>query len=448
VIDPHTFRDLSPYCGEITPEDDAWLQRVSELDPRTYRIALAAEDAGADEFSPLIERAHDGHWWAGRYIGAVSFEGRRLVIEPRFGIEVIEHWLDEAFGLIAPPASARHIETDSFVVRLLARIWCRSIDQATRHGLPLLRLAEHHEGLFVRGRLNPHRTAALQGQGRPAVASVTYGRSLAHPATRAIVCAERALATLLTGRVEWRTERVRQVMPHLRGGVGSRPKLPTANELERVRYTPITLPFKRAAELSHRIASRLGYGAAEVDGQNDGMLIDVAELWELFVLNCARQVAPPGLRVEHGTTASRHESLLRSQRGDHPLGRLKPDVLVLEGDTVRSVIDAKYKRLADTRQRPTGVAPADLYQIVAYALRFNPSNCALLAYPAPDPQDDDEMSYAEQFGAWECDGRAVAFERFPTDGAGCRAALTRHLTSTTHSLDSGLPAPHRDALVS
>ena len=154
--------------------------------------------------------------------------------------------------------------------RLLARVWCRGIDGASRHGLPLLRLSHPHEGLFVRGRLDVRRTTALIGEGRGTIASSTADRSLNHPVSRAIVCADHALATRLTGTAEWRTERVHQAMPHMRAAVGSRPKLPTLHELERVRYTPITLPFKRAALLSHRIASRLGYGASSEHGQDEG----------------------------------------------------------------------------------------------------------------------------------------------------------------------------------
>jgi 5-methylcytosine-specific restriction enzyme subunit McrC len=294
------FADLSPYTGgELTAEDDQWLAKVAEIDPRQYRIGIEDGRPQDDELLPLVERGRDGRWWAGRFIGSITVDGRRLLVRPRLGIDVVEAWLDQAFGLVAPPASARHTETEKFIVRLLARLWCRAVDNATRHGLPLLRLPRAHEGLFVRGRLDTRRTLSLIGAGQPRVASVTHDRSLDHPVTRVVVRAERALAERLTESAEWRTERVRQVLPQLRAAVGSRPKLPTAFELERVRYTPITLPFKQAALLSHRIASRLGYSATDEAGAAEGILVDVAELWELFVLNCARRALTTGLRIEH-----------------------------------------------------------------------------------------------------------------------------------------------------
>lgn len=414
------FSDLSPYAGELSAEDDAWLTRVAEIDPREYRIGIEDDRPEDDEWLPLVERGRDGRWCAGRFIGSITVDGRRLLVRPRLGIEVVEAWLDQAFGLVAPPASARHAETETFIVRLLARLWCRAIDNATRHGLPLLRLPRSHEGLYVRGRLDTRRTVGLIGAGRPGVASVTYDRSLDHPVTRALVRAERALAERLTDTAEWRTERVRQVMPHLRAAVGSRPKLPTAFQLERVRYTPITLPFKQAALLSHRIASRLGYSATDEAGRAEGILVDVAELWELFVLNCARRAVPGGLRIEHGTTVGRRDYLLRSKQADRGMGRLKPDVLVLRRDRATAVIDAKYKRLAFSLARPNGVDQADLYQLAAYASRYEPEQIAALVYP---DDGEPEVARAEALSPWRGGDSTFLFRRLPTDAASCRDEL-------------------------
>lgn len=425
---PGVWRDLSPCPGELIPDDHAWLQRLSLHDIRDFVVRVGTNgDDSEDEWSPVVEWRPDGRWWAGRYIGTLTFEGRRIVIEPRLGVNVIEGWLDQIFGLAVTPSSAQRVATEAFIARLLARVWCRTIDAATRHGLPLLRLPKGHDGLYVRGRLDVGRTVMNIGEGRETVASITHDRSLSHPITRAIVCADQALGTRLAAVSEWRTERVRQVLPPLRGAVGARPKLPSPHELSRVRYTPITVPFKRAALMSHRIASRLGYGATDQDGNDDGLLIDVAELWELFVLNCVRRIAPGSVQVEHGTHARHKDFFLRSIDGEHELGRLKPDILVRnEGEAV-AIIDAKYKLLAKTRERPSGVDPADLYQIVAYAMRFKPTNGAALIYPEADAADSRASpSHAESYGPWLTDGHEITFFRAPTDAQRCCDTLTAH----------------------
>jgi 5-methylcytosine-specific restriction enzyme subunit McrC len=421
VTIPGVWRDLSPCPDELTPDDHPWLQRLSRRDIRDFIVRVGTNgDNGDEEWSPVVEWRADGRWWAGRYIGTLTFEGRHIVIEPRLGVSVIEAWLDQIFGLAVTPSSAQRVTTETFIARLLARVWCRTIDAATRHGLPLLRLPKGHDGLYVRGRLDVARTVMNIGEGRETVASVAHDRSLSHPITRTIVCADQALGTRLADVAEWRTERVRQALPSLRGAVGARPKLPSLHELSRVRYTPITVPFKRAALMSHRIASRLGYSATDQGTNDEGLLIDVAELWELFVLNCVRRIAPSSVQVEHGTHARHNDFFLRSIDGQHEIGRLKPDIIArADGETV-AVIDAKYKLLANSRERPSGVDPADLYQIVAYAMRFKPTNGAALVYPEADAADDRASpSYAQSYGPWLTGGRTIAFMQTPTDVRGC-----------------------------
>jgi 5-methylcytosine-specific restriction endonuclease McrBC regulatory subunit McrC len=129
------------------------------------------------------------------------------------------------------------------------------------------------------------------------------------------------------------------------------------------------------------------------------------------------------LRVEHGTHARRRDFFLHSADGEHEIGRLKPDILVLDEDTVVAVIDAKYKLLVKSRERPTGVDSADLYQIMAYSMRFKPAGVSALVYPRPNTTDELERSYAERYGPWHSEGHEILFARLPTDVNGCREAL-------------------------
>ena len=62
---------------------------------------------------------------------------------------------------------------------------------------------------------------------------------------------------------------------------------------------------------------------------------------------------------EHGTTAGRDAFLLTSRDYRGGLGRLKPDVLVRDGERVVAVIDAKYKRTSGLVRRS-----ADLIMMV------------------------------------------------------------------------------------
>ncbi|MDB4927678.1 MAG: hypothetical protein JWM10_162, partial [Myxococcaceae bacterium] len=220
------------------------------------------------------------------------------------------------------------------------------------------------------------------------------------------------------GHNRWRTPRVNEVLPMLTAAVGARPQVPSLGDLRRIRYTPITRPFKEAAELSWRIARQEGFGATAEAGQTEGLLLDVAELWELFLVHCVRE-AFPAFSVEHGTTSGVRTFLLTSTAErdirDVGLGRIKPDIVVRDGDELVAVIDAKYKRLANVwPERPAGVDRGDLYQLASYLSRLDPGGRAagMLLYPL-DPSQASEAT-AEARGPWATEsGSRVRFERVP-----------------------------------
>jgi len=92
------------------------------------------------------------------------------------------------------------------------------------------------------------------------------------------------------------------------------------------RSTPITRSFKRVADLSWRIARQEGFTAEARPGYVKGILIDVAELWELFLLEAVRR-AFPDYGVEHaGEVKAPTFALTNADQAG--MGRLKPDILV------------------------------------------------------------------------------------------------------------------------
>ncbi len=197
-------------------------------------------------------------------------------------------------------------------------------------------------------------------------------------------------------------ERVKELLPHLIVAVGYRPRVPTIAEISRVRLTPITAGFRPLAELSIRIAGRQGLSAGVSDeGQCKGVLLDVAELWELYVLAALRR-AWAGMDVAHGTRDVNHQPLLRNDQGV-PMGMLKPDAIVGRGGRISAIVDAKYKRLRPSAWNPSPQRE-DMYQLAAYMARYgDPQNITqgVLAYPAES--DSSSLPPAEVDGPWRLD---------------------------------------------
>lgn len=424
-------RDCSPLRPQPKGAEIEWLRRLAAATRDGSNVVPIGGERDDDE--PIVHCAPDGTWWAGRYVGSVSFEGGRLTVQPRFGLSALRSWLFHAtnVALVESPGVLR--EDESFLVQLLAAVWARGFVEAARHGLPALRREVRFTGPVLRGRLDVQSSIRLIASGGDAVASVRRERSLDHAASRAIIAAYAVLRRWVGANDDrWLPARARELLPHLIAVTGLRPQVPSRAELERVRYTPITAGFAPVAELSRQIANRRGLAADSAPaGECQGVLLDVAELWELYVLAVLRRAAA-GLGVRHGTReVAAAGSLLRSEVDGAVLGALRPDALVIERGRTVGVVDAKYKQLHPTALSPNGPQREDLYQLAAYLARFGDERggaWGMLAYPF-DPERPLPPS-AEARSPWQLDARSrVAFVTLPHElepaAAKLRGALLR-----------------------
>lgn len=428
-----SVRDSSPF-SDLDDEQIAWLRRLQQqllADDQIVRL----QGPAAEDPEPVVYADAAGQWRAGRYVGSLSFDGVRLDIEPRFPFEVLLRWVDAAFDFIAIPQVAQLRHAESFVPWLLAMLWARRLDDACRHGLPSLRIEAEHRGRLARGRIDVRATTRLQRQRPGYLATHTRERTLNNDVVRTLVCAENALR-YVTGSDLWQSRRVRDLCARMRESVGARPLLPTEAKLTRIRYTPIRLPFRDLVGFSHRLARRRGYISSPTRGTAEGVLLDVAELWELFLVGCVRN-ARPDLKVEHGTRAMTTEPvhLLRSAaRPELGLGRLLPDILVSDSAGAMAVLDAKYKRLGWAPDRPDGVDRGDRYQLVSYISRFRDGARTLAALLYPGGMGEQESSKAEEHSPWLTrDGNPTYFLRVPVDRHGCTEFLEELVDADSHS---------------
>lgn len=406
--------DCSPLAMQPTAEEAEWFRGVA-AHFQTGAHVLAFGDRREDE--PVVYCERDGTWWAGRYVGVLRHEGSRLTIRPRLGMATLASWLGQAVDAMLVLSPGRLREDVPFIVQLLALVWGRAFADAARHGLPALRRDRRHIGTVVRGRLDVRGTLSELLAGRDAAVSVRREKSLKNPAGLVLAAAYRVLRRHMGSGTEasWVPERVAELLPGLLAAVGTNPTPPTDGELARVRYTPITVGFARAAHISQLILRHRGLlGEVEAEGQSEGVLFDVAELWELFVLAVLRRAAP-GLEVLHGTSqAEGRESLLTSESDGARLGELRPDALIRRQRQPVGVLDAKYKQLWPTVWNPNGPQREDLYQMAAYLSRHSTAGWGILAYPA-NP-DRPGVPPVEKQNLWRLkSGQCVSFVTLPHD---------------------------------
>lgn len=382
--------DLTPITG-LSADDEAWLRRLAQA-ADTGALALKLSRRNTDEAEPVAffdERS--GCWWAGRYIGEVHYQDRTLRILPRFGMPQLQRWLSRIWGVRLLSTKGKYERTRVWLWELLAKLWETRLLAAAKHGLPTFRLDELHHGQTIRGRLQVRLTAKEFSTGRQHVVSRTRNRHIDHRIGGIIVYAfehlRRELHHLGDER-SWLTQRGQNLVAQLRAHVTRREAISAAESRLPVRYAPITESYREVVEMSRAIA-RQQPSSSSVGGSNDvlGVLIDMAEVWELYIYHLLRS-ALRGVEVVHtGRDLSTSNCLLRSDQTGEPLGRLKPDTLILAPHTNRllAILDAKYKTTTQTPERPHGIQREDLYQLAAYLSAYGRPTELLnggLVYPA------------------------------------------------------------------
>ena len=109
-------------------------------------------------------------------------------------------------------------------------------------------------------------------------------------------------------------------------------------------------------------------------GPLHAFLIDMAEVWELYVYHLLRSLLVDEADVVHtGRARSPDSYLLASSVTGQNLGGLLPDIMIrnLRTGKCLAVVDAKYKTTVPGPDRPYGVVREDLYQMTAYLAAYH-----------------------------------------------------------------------------
>jgi 5-methylcytosine-specific restriction enzyme subunit McrC len=289
------MRTALTYADGATVAGDAAVDRLAEaLERAAHAGHVVGVSPRATQAPLLASDRNGGGWTLGRYAGLLTLDGASTVIEPRMGWHALDGWVTAATGLHVPAAAGD--DGRARVAALASVLWVRAVDGASRHGPPAFRREVQYVGGNLRGHLDVRRTVRLRAKGSTSAASVYRARELDNPVTRIIVAADRVLMRYV-GRERWRTDRVDAVLAQLHSAVGRRFHTPGDGELHRVRYTPITRPFKWAAELSSRIVRQDPVATTALRGRLQGLVVDLDGIYREAMLNWSRE-ARPDLRAE------------------------------------------------------------------------------------------------------------------------------------------------------
>jgi len=125
-------------------------------------------------------------------------------------------------------------------------------------------------------------------------------------------------------------------------------------------------------------------------------LFPMNELFEKYVAAVLRRQIQQGLQLKE-QASSRH---LVQNHNDQKLFQLRPDILILDGGSPKTLLDCKWKILDQTGNSDTsiykkkyGIQQSDLYQLYAYGKKYlNGSGCMYIVHPRhqafKEPLDD------------------------------------------------------------
>lgn len=385
-----TARDLSP-ISPLSSADEEWLRELA-CKANTDTLALSFASEREVEQAPLLSYdGQSGTWWAGRFVGEISYKGRTLTILPRFGMPALRRWLSRIWGIRLVASVGAYKSGRIWLWELVARLWASRLVAAAKHGLPRVRVDEVHVGTTVRGRLLVRPTAAQLHTGERLLTSRTRSRQI-DPWIGGILLGTYAHLRGQLGHLSepkaWLSERGHELVRELQAAVDRRTIEEACRSRSPMRYTPITESYRPVVELSRAIlGGRPFMSSAEGSQEVLGVLLDMAEIWELYVYHLLRDGLSGAVVSHTGRSAEAVYWLLKGQGADR-LGAMKPDIIVsAHGGGRRLILDAKYKLTTPSPERPQGILREDLYQMAGYLSVAADADARLdggLIYPASD----------------------------------------------------------------
>ena len=366
---PISATDLSPIVG-LSREDETWLAEIAKK-ANTDTLCLGIGTSREIQQSPVVSYdSQTGTWWAGRFIGEISYQGRTLRILPRFGMPALMRWLSRVWGVRLLASTGTYAHGKIWLWELIARLWSNRFLLAAKHGLPRIRAEEVHIGTSVRGRLLVQETALNLQSGRQNLVSRTRSRRIDPRIGGIILGAHQHLQRELAGgdaSGTWLSSRGQELVRELRAAIDRAAIDDAWRSRNPIRYTPINESFRAAVDLSLVILrGRPFMSSADGTAEVYGVLLDMAEIWELYLYHLIRDGLPEVEVLHTGRSPDAVFWLLNGRGTDH-IGAMKPDILVSSRDGARRlVLDAKYKTTTPSPGRPYGVLREDLYQMAAY----------------------------------------------------------------------------------
>ena len=167
--------------------------------------------------------------------------------------------------------------------------------------------------------------------------------------------------------------------------------------LDRVQLTRQNERFRTLFNFARLILGQQAPTASSGATRTFSLLFDMNAVFERFVAGFLQRYVLPAFPAITLRAQARGYGLHLLNRGETGVLRLKPDLVLTDGTANLLVVDTKWKRL-DAARREIRPSREDLYQMFAYAHRFQCSRNALL-YPLMEGLEPHDYAVPDPSGA-------------------------------------------------
>lgn len=341
--------------------------------PGILSYAVKCTDAAGKRAFTITEATFEVSHFIGIYSTKIGEENITLQIEPRWGSGILSYLLQYTTGIYQPPdaAAATALKKNS-ADWLLAMLWKSLFNQALRRcHIPKEYRTRKTNDRFFRGRLDVPRQIRENCVDQSRFACVDAPLTLDTTISRTI----RHVIRLLS-----KQDAYPALMRDLAGyeerlaafGVSDKDVKPA--DITKIRYTRFSIGYRPLMQASLAILRRFGGGNQQnATSEVPSYFIDMAELWENYLLAVLKRFLPVKYRV-YSPNETGGDWLLAGRKR-----QIRPDLLIDLNGTIVAVLDAKFKdytRIGSCEKE--GVSRADLYQMGTYLYHYSRADQPIL----------------------------------------------------------------------
>ncbi|MGL1890604.1 MAG: McrC family protein [Spirochaetaceae bacterium] len=327
-----------------------------------YISVFNLEPTKADK-EPLISfNYQDKKWYAGRYIGSISFKNKNIEetinIKPRFGDPILFKMFEELFNIkFSKGSSSLDTESNSYYLKMLISfIWLQKLTNANRHGLPQVKKQIKHISYTLKGRLLVKPTLReIYNNGK--IVTSNKEKEL----DKTVINILHQAHTILKHNYQLGMlnipDNAMEAIHQFDTNYGKLKKV-SFHEYKSIKYHPMYHKFKDVVDYSWQIInSDKGFNIMGQNKHISGFFLDMAEIWENYVRSFIKRHF-----LLYGWHLVDSDFLLYPDRFYHR--KIIPDIVLKKGDNY-CVFDAKYKKM-EYRDGFTDLDRDDFFQIHTY----------------------------------------------------------------------------------